>query len=160
MNDSVPMEHERRFVPDLAAVPMKFSKCPNSDIVQAYLRDGETRIRMETENGSRTYTKTVKRGEGISREEHEVSVTEAEFDLLWDDVEAQLSKRRYRIPWDGKTFELNIFDGPLTGYVQFEIEFPSEEEARSYKPPHWVGREVTDDKRHTNASLAKYGIPR
>ncbi len=55
--------------------------------------------------------------------------------------------------------ELDVFAGDLDGLVMAEVEFTSTEEMTAFVPPVWFGREVTDDGRYTNASLALHGLP-
>jgi CYTH domain-containing protein len=57
------------------------------------------------------------------------------------------------------TIELDVFRGGLSGLCVAEVEFPSEEEAAAFSPPDWFGREVTDDERFKNKSLARHGRP-
>jgi CYTH domain-containing protein len=40
-----------------------------------------------------------------------------------------------------------------------EVEFPSEEEARGFDAPPWLGEEVTGDQRYLNETLATEGAP-
>jgi adenylate cyclase len=40
-----------------------------------------------------------------------------------------------------------------------EVEFDSEEEARRFEPPDWIGAEVTGDERYLNETLATSGRP-
>jgi adenylate cyclase len=47
----------------------------------------------------------------------------------------------------------------LDGLVVAEIEFPSEEDAKAFQPPHWLGEEVTGDHRYMNETLATKGLP-
>ena len=65
-----------------------------------------------------------------------------------------------RLPFgDGLTAELDLYDGPLEGHQLVEVEFDDDDAADSFQPPAWFGREVTDDNRYTNSSLARYGWP-
>ena len=51
------------------------------------------------------------------------------------------------------------------GYIEainggvLEIEFPDIEQAKSYPSPEWVSKDVTEDLRYKNSSLARFGIP-
>jgi adenylate cyclase len=40
-----------------------------------------------------------------------------------------------------------------------EVEFPDETTAAGFEPPAWFGRELTDDWRYANRSLASDGMP-
>ncbi len=62
-------------------------------------------------------------------------------------------KIRYRIQYAGNTWEVDVFLGQNQGLIVAEIELDSEDQV--FESPDWVGREVTDDGRYTNAALAK-----
>ena len=61
-------------------------------------------------------------------------------------------KIRYRIPFAGKTWEVDVFLGDNAGLIVAEIELNSETEV--FEKPDWITIEVTDNGRYTNASLA------
>ena len=57
------------------------------------------------------------------------------------------------------TAEVDEYAGALDGLVVAEVEFADEETARGFEPPAWFGRELTDDWRYANRSLAGDGMP-
>ncbi|MDB5137697.1 MAG: hypothetical protein JWP37_4300 [Mucilaginibacter sp.] len=61
-------------------------------------------------------------------------------------------KVRYRIPFKGKIWEVDVFLGDNTGLVVAEIELISEDE--EFEVPGWITKEVTDDGRYANSNLA------
>src|SRR5262245_41340233 len=129
------METERKFlVPD----PPELDPGSGDEIEQGYLsigEDGEVRVRRR----GNAFALTAKRGSGLSREEAEVELDRAEFDRLWPLTEGRrLRKRRHVLPYGGAEMEIDFFEGDLDGLVVAEVEFPSEEEARSFDPPDWL----------------------
>jgi CYTH domain-containing protein len=54
----------------------------------------------------------------------------------------------------GLNWEIDVFDGDNNGLVIAEIELDRAD--RAIELPHWIGEEVTDDRRFYNADLAKY----
>lgn len=162
-NCIIPIEHERRFVPDLSCLPFDYSISPVSLIIQGYLEDGlRTRIRDEYDycTEKHTYTKTRKSGGGISRPEYEQKINKEQFEKTWKEVRILLRKLRYFVVYDGINIQFNVFLEKLTDYFQIEIEFDSNEEAIAFVPPSWLGREVTDNSEHGNYHLAKFGNPK
>jgi CYTH domain-containing protein len=155
----VPMEHERRFFPDVTEFIFNSVEYEKVDILQGYLEDIlKTRLRAECDSfGEYTYWQTRKSGSGISRHEDEQEITKEAFEHGWKDVKYHLSKDRYFVPVGNVIAEVNIFQGRLYGYIQIEVEFPSHQEAIAFIPSAWFGKEVTDDKKHGNYYLAKYG---
>jgi CYTH domain-containing protein len=150
------MEVERKFLlsdaPDLEGTEA-------DEIEQGYLAigaDGEVRVRRK----GKDLVITAKRGEGISRQEAEIGVDRDRFDELWPLTEGRrLRKRRHVIPHDGLRIEVDVYEGGLQGLIVAEIEFPSEEAAREFDPPAWLGKEVTGDHRYLNETLASEGLP-
>ena len=150
------MEVERKFlVPD----PPDLDGTEWDEIEQGYLAlgaDGEVRLRRKTEHR----LLTAKRGSGLSREEAEVELDGEDFDELWPLTEGRrLRKRRHLIPHGELEIELDVYEGDLDGLVVAETEFASEEEARAFEPPGWIGEEVTGDERYLNETLATRGKP-
>ena len=83
-----------------------------------------------------------------------------DFDELWPLTEGRrLRKRRHLIPHGELEIELDVYEGDLDGLVVAETEFASEEEARAFEPPGWIGEEVTGDERYLNETLATRGKP-
>jgi adenylate cyclase len=152
----VDMEVERKF---LVPVPPDLGGVEGDEIHQGYLAigsDGEVRVRRK---GDRLML-TAKRGSGLSRQEAEIDLDRSSFDELWALTEGRrLRKRRHVIPHGGLEIEIDIYGGDLEGLVVAEIEFPSEEEAKAFEPPGWLGEEVTGDHRYLNETLATSGAP-
>ncbi len=150
------MEVERKF---LVNVPPDLGGAQADEIEQGYLAigsDGEVRLRRK---GDRLLL-TAKRGSGLSREEAEVELDRASFDELWALTEGRrLAKRRHVIPHGDLKIEIDVYGGDLEGLMVAEIEFPSEEEAKEFDPPGWLGEEVTGDHRYLNETLATSGVP-
>jgi CYTH domain-containing protein len=150
------MEVERKF---LVAEPPDLADTEANEIEQGYLAigaDGEVRLRRKGEK----LVLTAKRGSGISREEAEIELDRESFEGLWPLTQGRrLQKRRHLIPNGDLTIELDVYEGELEGLVVAEVEFPSEDEARSFEPPEWIGREVTGDERYLNETLASRGLP-
>ena len=65
-------------------------------------------------------------------------------------------KDRYVIPEkDGLSIELDIFHEAYEGLLLAEVEFSSEETAKSYVPPAWFGEDVTFSSKYHNSTLSK-----
>jgi adenylate cyclase len=91
-----------------------------------------------------------------------VGATRAEFEYPGPVVDAKqllalcdgplIDKTRYTLTHAGMVWEVDEFHGDNAGLVVAEIELTSEDQA--FEPPQWLGREVTDDRRYFNSSLA------
>ena len=151
------LEIERKFLVENA--PEGLTYFENEDIRQGYTDAG--RIREITKDNSKRYFVTVKKGNGMVREEIENEVNKETFDRMWAESEGKrIEKTRYLIPINGTSLkaELDIYRGECTGLMTCEVEFPDEETARNFQPLGWFGKEVTDDERYSNRRLAEFGI--
>jgi adenylate cyclase len=84
----------------------------------------------------------------------------ARIEALWPLTEGRrVAKRRYEVPHEGLTIEIDVFEGPLSGIVTAEVEFDSEQASAAFEPPVWLGEEVTGDPKYANESLATRGAP-
>lgn len=149
------IERERRFL--VREVPEALPD--GSRIVQGYLMTMPAAVRVRRRDTACTLT--IKTGTGLARTEIERSITDAEFDALWDVAnDLRIEKHRHLIPLaDGLIAEVDLFTGPLAGRRLVEVEFDTDDAAAAFEPPAWFGREVTDDGRYTNAALARAGWP-
>jgi CYTH domain-containing protein len=50
---------------------------------------------------------------------------------------------------------VDVFDPPLHGLVMADVEFSTDQEAQSFRPPQTAVAEVTDDVRFTGGSLVR-----
>ena len=72
----------------------------------------------------------------------------------------QDSRKRYLIPLTDKlTIELDIFEGDLAPLKLAEVEFETKEEAESFLPPKWFGKDVTFSSDYHNSTLSRVGLP-
>lgn len=64
-----------------------------------------------------------------------------------------IEKTRYRVPYAGLVWEIDVFAGENAGLMVAEIEL--DDEAQPFAVPPWVGDEVTGDSRYYNANLIR-----
>ena len=147
------MEIERKFLvkelPDL-------SKYEYVDIEQGYLSTSPVvRIRKKNDKYILTY-----KGSGLmAREEIEAALTKEAYEHLLEKIDGHpITKRRYMIPFERYTIELDIFEGHMKDLIMAEVEFPSVEEADAFVAPEWFGEDVTSDRRYHNSNMI-FGNP-
>ena len=89
---------------------------------------------------------------GITRKEYEyeIPVNEA-LSLIESFGLKTLNKKRYKVYFNSKTWEIDVFDENLDGLVLAEIELQSEDE--KFDVPEWIGLEVTLNPEYLNANL-------
>ena len=152
------VEIERKYV--LSAAPPELEQLPGERIQQGYLAiadDGvEVRVRRR---GDKTFL-TIKSGPGEVRVEEEFAIDDRRFEALWSLTEGRrLTKTRHLVPLGDLTAEVDVYDDRLAGLVTAEVEFPSREASARFVAPEWLGREVTNDARFANQSLARRERP-
>lgn len=156
------MEIERKWLIDSNNIPYDLSRAEHWDIEQAYISFSPT-IRIRKIENKDLYILTIKSSStdnGLSREEYELNITRDQYNNLLNKKEGNvLSKTRYRVLEEKYTLEIDIFHKELDGFAYMEVEFDSVEEAKAYKAPNFVIKELTGDKRYTNAALARGIIP-
>jgi CYTH domain-containing protein len=88
--------------------------------------------------------------------EHSISQEEAE-QLISLCVGNVIKKTRHQVPHRDHVFEVDVFEGVLSGLILAEVELISSDESIEF--PHWIGKEVTGDKRFYNSQLAQSQSP-
>ena len=152
------VEIERRFV--LSTLPNAPTLGDGVTMRQGYLaEEGDVAVRVRI---TPTWSKvTIKAGRGLSRTEIEFDVTPEQAEALWVHTEGRrIDKVRHRVALDGPgdlVDEVDLYHGALAGLCTGEVEFDSEDIARSFDPPAWLGREVTGQPGWSNAELARSG---
>lgn len=152
-------EIERKF--SLAGEPKWLGDCQATRIEQGYVAiegGGGTQVRLRRRDGETLMT--VKRGSGRTRIEEELDLEPEQFEALWPLTEGRrVAKVRYLVPTETGDIEVDVFEGELAGMVTAEMEFDSEAASDAFKPPDWLGPEVTGDDRYANETLATHGLP-
>lgn len=151
------LEIERKFL--IPKLPDDIAQYPHAEIMQwYYFNEGEKLVRLRKKWDQ--YFQTIKIGQDLIREEDEEEISQSIFEEEWNNVEdRQLQKTRYEIPYEWKIIELDIYRGKLEWLVVAEIEFMSEQEAKSFNAPLRFGKELTNIPEMKNEYLAKFGIP-
>lgn len=145
-------EIERKFLPE--HLPDNLSEYEAHQIEQGYLcTDPVVRIRRSDE----TYYLTYKARGLLAREEYNLPLSADAYAHLKPKADGRIiKKKRYLIPLDDRLrVELDIFEGDLAPLILAEIEFSSEEEARGFVPPAWLGKDVTYDRHYHNSEMSR-----
>ncbi|SRR6056297_387516 len=126
---------------------------------QAYLStdpDRTVRVRLvEVEADKRQGWVTIKgRATGPVRAEFEYPIPAEDAEAMIETLclDSAIEKTRYRVDHAGDVWEIDEFSGANAGLVVAEIELDSAEQP--FASPPWLGLEVTDDPRYTNARLS------
>ena len=163
------VETERKYLikyPDLAYL-RTLDGCRVLEMRQTYLDrlpdepQTERRVRTITENGVTSYVYTKKSPRAyLSRFEDEREVTREEYELLRKDAHSELVKTRYTFPFAGHVMEIDVYPPEIggeifEGYAILEVEMSDPDETVEFPDYLEIVREVTDDRRYHNKTLAK-----
>lgn len=160
MNNSG-IEIERKFLIRKPEEAWLETEAEGSDIVQTYLEKSDRglrgRVRRRSGKSGTVYTHTEKRHiSAMRREEYEREISEEEYKelLLHSDPKRRtIEKRRYVLMYKGQCFEIDIYPFWKDRAVM-EIELENENQAADFPPEIEIIKEVTEDRRYTNSSMA------
>ncbi len=118
-------------------------------IIQAYLStDPVVRARVKNNKG---YLTIKFREYGVNIE-YDISISLSDVLGIIERCSNKVEKTRYNIKVKGKIWEVDIFEGDNKGLIIAEIELKRLDE--KFQKPLWVSKEVTIEKKYSNASLA------
>lgn len=145
------MEIERKFL--ISHLPFSLEDFPFIQMEQGYLSTHPV-IRIRKEN--QDFFLTVKSKGYLSREEFNLPIEESSYFRLLKKIEGRtVKKKRYQIPYENHLIELDVFEDILSPLMLAEVEFSSIQEATSFLPPSWFGKEVTYQKEYHNSYLSQ-----
>jgi len=150
-------EIERKFI--VAGDGWRVDADGGNIIRQAYLAcTDKMSLRIRTRAGRATLT-MKSAGTTIRRLEFEYDIPLEDAAALFDLREGSIiEKRRHLLPWDGLTWEIDVFHGENEGLVIAEIELPHED--HGFARPSWLGEEVSRNPRYSNANLCRLPFSR
>ena len=126
------------------------------EIEQAYLCMNPV-MRVRIKGGKAFFTvKSPSVDGGLTRNEWEWQIAPGEArEMMSLSPWKIIRKRRYVIPHNNYTVEVDVFSSPRKGLILAEIESPDGRFPR--KLPSWLGEEVTGREEYYNVYMAKYG---
>lgn len=145
------MEIERKFL--IKELPEHWNSYPHRQLEQGYLCTGPVvRIRKDDDKYELTY-----KGKGMMvREEYNLPLTKEAYEHLKTKIDGRLiRKKRYLIPYQEYTIELDLFEDDLAPLLLAEVEFPSEDAAKTFVAPDWFAEDVTFSKLYHNTFLSQ-----
>lgn len=145
------MEIERKFW--ITDFPKNYPELVHLETDQGYLSSEPVTVRIRRSRnlttGEATYILCIKSHGTLSRHEVETAIEPEQFEELAGLLDHPLVHKdyhAYRLE-DGHILECSNVDHGAFFYA--EVEFESEEEARSWQPLDWLGPELTYDRRFT-----------
>ncbi len=121
--------------------------------IQAYLCESEnlvTRVRLTEDRALLTLKSNTA---GMRRSEFEYIIPLEDGQQLVELCTGSvIIKTRYKLHFEGKLWEVDVFEGDNSGLVVVEIELTNE--AEQFARPAWLGKEVTQDAKFYNRNLS------
>lgn len=165
LGEPTPLEIERKYLIEYPNIKQLVDtyKANKVEILQTYLGSKnsgtERRVRQRGLNGNYTYFLTEKKDiNGLSRLESESKITKDEYlnYLMQADTELKpVRKDRYCFVYENQYFELDIYPFWKDKAI-LEIELTEENQTVDIPDFIKVIKEVTEDSRYKNKSLARY----
>jgi adenylate cyclase len=142
-------EIERKFLID----PKKLPPLPKPMIIkQGYIPADEVTVRVRLID-EKAFLTLKGKTDRLTRSEFEYPVPRDDAVAMLGELCAPplIEKKRYRLLYEGHVWEVDIFEGGNRGLFLAEVELGSEEESVTLPP--WVIKEVSYDRRYSNANL-------
>ena len=143
-------EIERKFL--IKDLPENLDDYDYLLIEQGYLSTNPV-VRVRKSNDD--YYLTYKSKGLMIKEEYNLPLTKESYDHLLQKADGNIiTKRRYLIPYEKYTIELDIFVRPVP-LILAEVEFDSVEEANSFIMPDWFEEDVTGNAEYSNSVMSR-----
>lgn len=132
-------EIERKFyvkeMPDLSGItPLHYERY--------FLERGDGReIRISKVNDLYFY-EDKSEVSALERTRSKKEISEEEFEKFKQDASEAIIRERYNIS-SHPDIAIQIYHGKFEGLVRAEVEFDSEDDAKAFIPPFWIGEEMT-----------------
>ena len=145
------LEIERKFLVDAQAWEIQPKGIPEI-ISQSYLLntiEKTIRLRIKDKDAYVTIKGPTK---GITRAEFEYKIPMADAQIMMDTFNLKvLTKKRFEVRMNKTLWEIDVFEGALSGLILAEVELQSEDE--TFEKPPWLGQEVSHLAAYYNANL-------
>lgn len=147
------IEIERKFLVANSSWKSLYTSCER-------LRDGllasneglKVRVRRY-EDRATLAVKTKQVGFTRAEYEYEIPIEEAEQLLALYCGDTKLTKTRYYVPYQGFTWEVDVYEGVLSGTILAEVELKHADV--DVPLPAWLGREVTGDPEYKKINMLR-----
>ena len=131
-------------------LPQGLSNCKSKEIIDIYIPKSSVHPTLRIrKNGSKyeiTKKEPVKGNDSSHQREQTIILTESEFIELTHLEGKKVHKVRYCYDYNGRTAEIDVFQGPLKGLVVVDFEFEKIGEKNSFEMPDFCLADVTQEK--------------
>jgi len=123
------------------------------EIEQGYICTEKERVVRVRRYDNKAFLTIKSASVGFARDEfeYEIPLKDAQKMLETICILPTIKKCRYIVPFEGKTWEVDVFEGANSGLIIAEIELENEKE--TFTIPDFIGQEVTNDVRYYNSYI-------
>lgn len=116
---------------------------------------GGNEIRIQNKGGVYEFERKSRK-DSLSRESYKIVITRGEYDALVKLSIASISRYSYLYNSD-PDITIKQYLGDYKGLLRVEVEFRTIQEASSFLPFEWFGKEITDTRIGNDRELIKMG---
>ena len=150
------IEREKKYLAKY--IPEGLSNCRSKEITDVYIPVSEEHPILRIRKNGKTHEitkKTPVSGTDSSEQiEQTVPLTAEEFASLSTVSGKCLEKQRYYYDYQGRTAEVDIFQGDLSGLVIVDFEFDTSDEKDKFEIPDFCLVDVTQEKAFAGGILS------
>jgi len=130
-------------------IPSELKNCKSKEIIDIYIPKSSVhptlRIRKNGDKFELTKKEPVNKDDSSHQEEQTVILTEAEFNEFSKLEGKRTHKIRYYYNYNGRTAEIDVFQGALKGLILVDFEFDKMEEKDSFDMPDFCLVDITQE---------------
>jgi len=141
------IELEKTFL--VKEIPKGLKDCKSKEIIDIYFPKSSVhptlRVRKNGDRFEMTKKEPVNEGDSSHQEEQTIILREDEFNELLKLDGKKAHKIRYYYDYNGRTAEIDVFQGALKGLVIVDFEFKTMEEKDSFEIPGFCSADITQE---------------
>lgn len=129
-------------------VPKGLSECKSKEVIDIYIPVDAKHPTLRIRKNGNKYEITKKEpvaDDPTTQLEETTTLRESEYDVLSKVPGKKVHKIRYFYPVNGRTAEIDVFQGDLKGLILISFEFDTEEEKQAFVKPDFCGEYVTTE---------------
>ncbi|MBE0427250.1 MAG: hypothetical protein IBX72_11485 [Nitrospirae bacterium] len=130
-------------------IPEGLRNCDCSEVVDIYIPADSVHPKLRIRKNGRKHEinkkQPVQGNDASHQMEQTIKITEDEFNALSIIAGKKIHKVRYYYPYNGRTAEIDVFQGPLEGLVLVDFEFKTTEEKDNFVMPDFCMADVTQE---------------
>lgn len=130
-------------------LPENLRELPFKEIIDIYYPKDQDhpklRLRKSGDTHEITKKQPVDENDKSKQLEQTIALTPEEFAALSQSEGKKVHKLRYYYEFEGRTAEIDVFQGPLEGLVVVDFEFDSEAEKNGFAMPDFCLADITQE---------------